>query len=234
MQIINVCGHSFLPACISPTSLILDCGSNRGEFSAWCSRNLPNQIYAFEPDPRLFSSLPQLPNVHYLEAAVTDKKGRIPIALGEQRCSSAVFKEAETQGTYEVESISLEEFFAQFEKNREVGLLKLDIEGSELPVLEGLTPQFLEHITQITVEFHDFLDQAQIPRIAAVVERLKNAGFTFVRFSHYTWGDCLFVRNSHCQISNLSLAKIYIIDKFAKGIARHLRSRVKHHFHRLT
>ena len=46
-----------------------------------------------------------------------------------------------------------------------INLLKLDIEGSELGVLSDLDADIMQKISQITCEFHDFLDTKHIPKI---------------------------------------------------------------------
>ena len=46
----------------------------------------------------------------------------------------------------------------------DIEVLKMDIEGAELEVIDSLDDEFLRNISQITIEFHDFLGVRHYPR----------------------------------------------------------------------
>lgn len=142
MKIAYVCSHTFLQDCIDSSSVVLDCGLNQGAFSEWLSNNIGCSVYGFEPDPRLFSVLPRLTRCSFYQLAVSDSQGAARFNLGDTKCSSLHYKESETVNAIEVQVITLPEFCTKHGIQK-VDLLKLDIEGAEVPVLAGLDEAFL-------------------------------------------------------------------------------------------
>ncbi len=59
-------------------------------------------------------------------------------------------------------------------------ILKVDVEGSEYDILLNTPPEVLQRFTQITVEFHDFLDPTVRPQNAIVIARMHSLGFEHV------------------------------------------------------
>lgn len=221
MLIKNICGHSFAANLIKPNPLILDCGANRGEFSIWFNRNYDAAIYAFEPDPRLFPKLPVLKQTTFYPNAVSGTGDPLTLRLGETRCSTAFFSEKADQNTAVVDSVRLEQFC--MEKNiQNIDLLKLDVEGAEIGVLESLSIGFLSKVGQITVEFHDFIQKSELPDIRKVIDRLKKAGFFYIRFSHYDHSDVLFVNKSLFRLTWFDVLNVYAI-KYLRGLKRTTR-----------
>lgn len=81
----------------------------------------------------------------------------------------------------------------------QVNLLKVDIEGSEWDVLEGMTAREALLIGQISVEFHDFMDPQLRPRTERCIARLQELGYTVRcrptdRVHGSPYFDCLFYR----------------------------------------
>ena len=225
MRITNVLGHSFAPDLLRDAKVALDCGANMGGFSTWLSQNTTASVYAFEPDPRLFPNLPILPRVTYVPQAVDGESGSFDLNMGPKMCSSAVY----TQRAHErvrVEKTSLTDFCAAHGIH-EIDFIKLDIEGAELSVLERTSPDLLTATTQITVEFHDALRASDVPRIRAIAERLKQLGFYFVRFTQFTWGDCLFLNERRVRLTALDKLSIAVSGKYEPGIRRFIKRTLK-------
>jgi hypothetical protein len=158
--------------------------------------------------------------------AVDGHSGELRLALGQRNCSSSVFREGLEQETVTVAKTSLDDF-CQSQQIHRIDFLKLDIEGAELNVLEQMSDRLLAVTAQITVEFHDFLDRAHIPRIEGIVRRLKNLGFYFIRFTHHTWGDCLFLNQGQIPVGTLEKVHLLLRYKFAPGINRSVRRLLK-------
>ena len=82
-----------------------------------------------------------------------------------------------------------------------VDVLKLDIEGAELDVLESIPDSLLRKIDQITVEFHDFIPgYATLNRIEQTRGRLEASGFLCCVVSLRTFGDVLFVDRGRFEL----------------------------------
>lgn len=225
MKIVKVLEHSLLADPLASARLILDCGANRGGFSQWASRNTPATIHAFEPDPSLNSVLPVTPRVVFHPYAVDGVSGSMELAQGIRNCSSGIYREHESQNVVTVKKRALDEFWCEHGKGG-IDLLKLDIEGAELTLLPIVSEEFLLACTQISVEFHDFLRIEDRPQILAVRDRLCRLGFTCIRFSHFTWGDCLFFNAAKLGLSESDVTWLKIRYKYAVGFARLLRRKL--------
>lgn len=211
--------HSVVTDLLTDAQVVIDCGANAGGFAVWVRENSAAKVYSFEPDPGIFSRLPKIEGVEFIEKAVAGDSGSLELAIGENSCSSVVYREHSHQKTVRVSKISLDEFCQERSIDR-IDLLKLDIEGAELEVLEGMSEQLLSRCVQITVEFHDFLNQADVPRIRGIFGRLRRLGFFGICFSQHTWGDCLFLNRRFVKISPLSQLGIQVNGKYLPGIGR--------------
>jgi len=223
MNVAYICQHSFIADYLRPDSVVLDCGANHGEFSSWLARNKHCTIHAFEPDPELFKNLPQLEKVHFHPLAISDKTGTRNLNIGMSTCSSLTVKETADTRSVTVKTISLAEFCSSHSISR-IDLLKLDIEGEEIPVLLNLAQEILQNVRQITVEFHEFLNSADLPRIREIIAKLKRSGFFCIKFTHDRFYDVLFLNTKSIRLSfvdKLMLGRI----KYQRGIARRMKRR---------
>lgn len=221
MELINVCGHTFVKDFLGVTPLVVDCGANYGAFATYLAKEHLATVYGFEPDPRLFPMLPKLENVNFFNLAVSGSGEKLILNLGERKCSSAYFLEETGQTAVTVKSTKLNDFCCE-KRLKKIDLLKLDIEGAEIEVLEKLPFEFLATADQITVEFHDFLDKAEVPRILDVVRRIQEHGFYFLKLSYHDYSDCLFINTKIHPVN--SLAKIDLLfKKYHLGFKRILK-----------
>lgn len=216
----RLCGHSFVSDFLGGAPVVLDCGSNRGAFAKALAEGFGARVFGFEPDPRLFPCLPEVEGVSFFDLAVSSQAREMVLNLGVSSCSSARFQEGAAQEAAVVGGVSLDGFCAEQSIVR-IDLLKLDIEGAEIDVLESLPDGFLETVGQVTVEFHDFLDIAEKPGIRRAIERMRQGGFDFVKFSHHDHSDCLFVNRRHHPLGALGKAEL-LVKKYHRGISRKL------------
>lgn len=214
----NVCGHSFVSNFLHNEALIFDCGANHGDFSAWFSKNHNAVIHAFEPDPRLFPKLPKLRQATFYPMAVSGTGKPLTLMLGDTRCSTAFFSEKPGQSSVRVDSVRLEQFCKDMDIVH-IDLIKLDVEGAEIEILNGLSMELLSNVGQITVEFHDFLQKEEMPRIRKVIDKLKAQGFFYICFSHSDYSDVLFINKRICNLTWMAVLKIYGA-KYYRGLQR--------------
>jgi len=198
--------------------IFIDCGANKGEFSDYVNKEFNAICYGFEPDPRLYLNLTNQNRITYYQKAVGSKEGACKLNLGERHCSSLKYKESEKQNYVEVEMISLEKFCINMGLEA-ISLIKIDIEGAELDLLDSLSSKFLSKVNQITVEFHDFLDKRDIPRIKSIIEKMKKEGFYVLRLSYFTYGDVLMINQNRVRISNFKKLA-FNFYKYGVGIKR--------------
>ncbi len=212
-------GHTFMPAPLGPASTVVDLGANVGDFSTLIRRSYGCRVIAVEANPQLVERVRAIEGVEALHAAVTDRSGEIELMLSDNPEASTVLPGGQGMqlngSRVRVPTCTLEEVLAKHAVEH-VDLLKVDIEGAEVPVLLSTPEALLRRIDQITMEFHDFCGLVTPEQLAAVVERLESLGFDGLRFGsdNMNW---LFVRRRAEGIG--SLRRLYV-----KHVVRNARS----------
>ncbi|HEV7670163.1 MAG TPA: FkbM family methyltransferase [Thermoanaerobaculia bacterium] len=194
--------HVYLPA-LGPEAVVIDAGANLGEFAAEIRRRTGARVVALEPVPELRSKIEPAANLAILDGAIVGERerpiGEVEIHLSENPQAHSSDPEIASRfgarGTIRVRAWTLPALLAELGIER-VDLLKLDVEGAELEVLETASAETLGAIAQITVEFHDFLGDPEVAaRVRAIRRRLGRFGFRALVLSA-PWGhhaDVLFL-----------------------------------------
>jgi len=170
-------------ACTNQQPYILDCGANIGLSVLRYKYLYPfAEIVAFEPDPVLCRMLRRniikndVNNVEVIQAAVWCEQTMLEFAQeatdgGSLMLDKRVRDWAETNKLpmITVPAVRLADYL-----NRQVDLLKIDIEGAELPVLEDCASK-LSCVENLIVEVHFRTDEADY--LAAILSILHQAGF---------------------------------------------------------
>ena len=139
-------------------STIVDLGANVGVAAAWFRVRYPEaRIVAVEPDPATFAKLARNiggdPAVTLVHAAVGRESGEVALsrAPGYSVASSVAVRPPDAAETVRVPAVTLDEVCAEAAIER-IDLLKLDVEGAELDVVEGC--QALDAVGTIVGEAH--------------------------------------------------------------------------------
>src|SRR5262245_6361472 len=189
--------HSFIPELIMPDGIAFDLGVYDGGFSRLVAPRC-GKVIGFEPDPR-WHSPSQLPHhVTIVPKAIFTRSGRRPFIINTEKCSSLHY--SDTSPIYiDVETVTLRDALDLAPSGR-IDLIKMDIEGEEVPLLLDAPDCLFERVAQLSVEFHDFIDASCVPQIIAAIERMNSLGFHAVRFSWHSYGDVLFVNTRFCPL----------------------------------
>jgi FkbM family methyltransferase len=197
--LVSIHGHHLFAPALSPASVVIDAGANVGGFSRGMVDRFGCLCYAVEPVPELFARIPEEPRVRRFPLALGGADGEVVLHLSGNPEANSVHAGIAagfgSRGTLVADLSSLDGFLARAGLQG-ADLLKLDIEGSEIALLESVREETLERIGQITVEFHDFLDGSRDGEaIAALKRRLRRAGFLCVVLSRPSshHGDTLFI-----------------------------------------
>lgn len=130
-------------------------------------------IYAFEPNPGIYSRLQRNIQLNGLESlvsahpfAVAEREGWTSFYLSDEDNSTSSSLAFLGPGHFQsgekvnVRTISLSSFLAEQTDQNRVGLIKLDIEGAELLALRGARPLLSEHRPMLIVEIYPALMRA--------------------------------------------------------------------------
>jgi FkbM family methyltransferase len=162
-----------------PPEVILDLGSNIGMSILLFKSLWPTcKILGVEASPETFALLQQnvrnLPDVKVVNRAVSDRSGELTFySTPGSLIGSTNPARGGDKGTV-VETVPLSEFITG-----PVDLLKIDIEGSEIPAFAELEASGkMRLIDRMLIEYHHHV-QGESQGLAAFIERLERNGFEY-------------------------------------------------------
>jgi FkbM family methyltransferase len=166
---------------LNPGEVAIDLGANVGKMAKRMTGEGVT-VYAYEPDPHAFKVLSERfknnPSVICINKAVSDHNGMAKLYLDSRhgddmvewsiRSSLLVEKPAMNPNDFvEVEVVDIAEVIKQIDKP--IGLIKMDIEGEEIKVLNRLMDLGLtDRVRNIVVETHE-----RFPTLVEPTEKLK-------------------------------------------------------------
>ena len=178
---------------LTPGMVFLDLGANIGQYSLVASRGVgpSGQVHSFEPDPETFRWLTRnvrrnhLQNISLNQVALFDAAGKKELYLATpQDTGSNSFAMPWTFSgeTCEVACTTLDEYLRERRIER-VDVVKVDVEGSELPALIGGTDILFKGKNKpiLIVEFEERRQQALGKSCAALAEFLTKQGYALFR-----------------------------------------------------
>jgi FkbM family methyltransferase len=155
---------------VKPGQTVYDVGANIGFFTMLCSRLVGPQgrVYAFEPVPQNLATLKRnvalngLTNVVVVEKALSSSTGTAEMfvspwsAFHSLNVAGASKQEnhGPQSGAIVVQTIALDEF-VHGDGVRAPDLVKIDVEGAELVVLDGMRETLRSRAPLLLVEVHD-------------------------------------------------------------------------------
>lgn len=205
---------------LSPSSevrTIFDVGANVGQTAHAFSAAFPDaHIYSFEPFQAVYQQLVAstrgLRNVQCLQLALGNEPGTVIASVdpGDSRTSSLVQENQAAlrdAGRSHAERIAVGtgvQFCAQQGITR-VDILKIDVEGFELQVLDGFGDMLGPRVRAILTEFCLFEHQGRLTSLLAQCQRLGSHGYDLMSVyeirheadGSFHYGNALFVQREH-------------------------------------
>jgi FkbM family methyltransferase len=153
----------------------VDVGANFGIWTRYVAK-MDFKVHAFEPSPQPFKHLAKNapPNVYVYNVALGEKEGEGLLNLHDTHGHDGLVKKAKdfTGKTIKVPIKTLDSF-----KIKNVGLIKIDTEGYEIPVLLGARKTILRWKPRIIIEVHSpYKEQTTI-----ITNMLKKMGYAVIR-----------------------------------------------------
>ena len=175
--------HSVLKKIIHHGDTVIDVGANIGVLTLFFRNLVGNEgmIYSFEPNPTAFSVLKKninennLTNVQIENTAVSNTNGKISFEMHSSITNSRIAKNHEDGIT--VDCVSIDEYFIG-NKMKKINFAKIDTEGYDLTVLEGMTKIIqLNPDLKIMIEYHTRLLQEAGIRPKDLLKFLRQQNF---------------------------------------------------------
>ncbi len=174
------CYTSEMPKPLPLGADIIDVGANIGSFTFFAAARFPgSRILSFEPDPVNFRQL--LRNavlnpgrVQVMRMAVAGASGEVMLSGGDVESyttHASIVSMKQTAASAPVAAISLADIFTNYGVER-CGLLKLDCEGAEFPILYAAPDWALQRVEQMVMELHP--DGPDGPNSRRGIERFLN------------------------------------------------------------
>ncbi|HSD85417.1 MAG TPA: FkbM family methyltransferase [Anaerolineae bacterium] len=155
---------------------IIDIGAGLGDFTAYAAQRSPQgRVLAYEPFPESFALLQQnvalnkLRNVEARPCAIAAQPGALALNIG---LGEAVQHSTTQAGarTIEVQAITLQQVFDKHGLER-CDFLKMDIEGGEYAILQGIDASLLKRVQRIALEYHDNTSDGRHDELVRLLQR---------------------------------------------------------------
>lgn len=172
---------------LPPRPWIVDAGANIGIASTWFLLLHPDaRIIAVEPVSEnlalLRANLGADAGVTVVKAALGEREGMVAMVMADSPAEHVMAARGPDEAGEPVSCRRLDALMAEHRMPR-IDLLKLDVEGSELAVLQGLGAR-IGDVGAIVAEVHERLVDS-----GAFYHFLEQSGFEVVRKEHYREGE---------------------------------------------
>jgi FkbM family methyltransferase len=201
MRIDRFYGHSVLVDALSASSIVVDLGSNNGNFALAVARRFLCKPFCVEPNPNLYQALASNSAISAFNLAIATRNGHARLFLAENpECSSLLPPSiSKIVGETGCQAVTLQALLDIISIDY-VDVVKVDIEGLEVELLISLDARVLDRISQLTVEFHESIGMGTIKQVRDVIDHLKAHGFGMVRGSFFDYSDVLFLHKERLRM----------------------------------
>jgi FkbM family methyltransferase len=220
MKIVEISQHTFLDI-LDERSVVVDLGMNKGRFAREARDRYGCRVIGCEPTPALAARLQDEPGIVCEPVAVAGKAGEVEFFVDDADPTGSSLNRSYVMGAPEpihVRAVTLRDFFARHSLDR-VDLLKMDVEGAELGILETVGYSWLaQHVAQMSVEFHLFREGGARQAVERIRAGTREHGFCSVDWTR-SYMDTLFVNRAFVAVTPAIERKI-TARKYAAAVKR--------------
>jgi FkbM family methyltransferase len=217
LKIDRVQGHTFLKGHVNTMGTVVDLGMNRGEFARIMRDRYGSRVIGAEANPALASTN----GITCRNVAISKTNGSVKFSISANPEASTIVSDNTpiSETVIPVPSLTLTKFFREADITQ-ADLMKIDVEGAELDIIETTPPTIFQRCAQISVEFHRFLHPSDAARIENAIALMTGSGFRCIDFSTDRT-DVLFINSGKIEISAAASA-LLVMYKYQAGIIRRL------------
>ncbi len=175
---------------LDSNSVVVDLGGYEGQWAADIFCKYGSTVWIFEPYQLYFENIVKKfshnPKVKVFNYGLSKSNEELTLYIKDN--SSSVFSKSpdeEKSNTANIKLIKASDFLNQNNVSK-IDLLKINIEGGEYDLLEHLIEtNFVRHIDNIQVQFHDFVENADA-RMKKIQGHLKETHYTTYQYE-FVW-----------------------------------------------
>lgn len=175
---------------LNDNEIIFDIGGFEGDYTDKILKNNQNVIsYIFEPvlsyAQKIKKRFSNNKNVKVFNFGLSDKNQKLKINI--QGDGSSFIREFDSKERVEISEIQDIHNFIKVNNISEIGLMKINIEGSEYPLLERLieTNDILK-VKRLLIQFH-YVDEGSYSKMVTIWKKLEKTHKLIWYFRPYIW-----------------------------------------------
>jgi FkbM family methyltransferase len=184
---------------LKPSMTFVDIGANQGEYTIFAAKRLTQgKVFAFEPLQNIYNhlqeniALNQFNNIITYNYALSDKNGYATMFTSKDleihhsfnEGLSSLFKSNYRATEIEKVKITVFDQIVNDEKIKKIDLIKIDVEGAELLVLEGGICSIKRDNPMILLEINDDAFESAGYTTKELIGFLKNLQYRFYQISY--------------------------------------------------
>ena len=215
----QISGHWIYVPKINKESIVIDLGANKGNFSKEMVKKFSVSCYAVEPDINLFKEI-NVPGISKYNYAISKNNGPVSFFISNNDEASSLIKDFQSnwanKGEHLVEGVTWELLIQHLNlTQKKISILKVDIEGSELDLIDSFTSDNISLVEQITIEFHDWINKSLHERTLFAIKKLISLQFMAVSNTpDHSWPvEILFINKKAIQFNYFKRILLSVYQK---------------------
>lgn len=218
--------HYLIENLINEKSVIVDLGANIGSFYSLMYTKYGSRCYAVEASEALYEKLPQVAGLNSYHCAIGKTNGTTLFYTSQNpeanSMNQSVSKIWGIVDSILVQQRTLSSFLELEGIPLPVHILKVDVEGAELDIINSLSDQILSKILQIPMEVHDFLIQTPeyLNNLERALVKLKSNNFLIIKISEGDWRETLCINRNLIKLSPNQLVRLQLLHPMIQTLKR--------------
>lgn len=171
---------------ISEGMNVLEIGANIGYYAIIEANIINNtgKVYAIEPEPENFTllkkniALNNFNNVDFFQIAISDKDGLSKLYISDRSNWHSLVKNDEGNCKYvDVKTYSLDNFLITL-GNPKIDFIRMDVEGFEYKIIDGMTNTLNNNNLKLFIEFHpNLINKIEGQSVKIILSKLESFGY---------------------------------------------------------